>query len=603
MSLYFKDPTTGEWVKQAGGGGGGSPGKSAYEYAVEAGYTGTEEEFAEKLAKNYSQVSVQDYGAKGDGSTDDTTAFQNALAENRVVFVPGGTYKLSGTLVIRPNCALELSQDTVLQFTQTSGNCIEVGCSATLKANHAIISAPYAFTGHVVDIDTTGETERETPPYTHWDPMWKSGRYIYDVCLVKANSSGLHYSTDGNCSGTAIYVSANSKAALGYIWGAMLHGIRIAGAFTYGIHVINYDDTAEDDGWNHDMRIEAVIQGCETGVSMTNCNNAHLAVAIQPSTAENGTKYAKWGVYLNDCKNIDMSSANIWDWQVARTDSKEYSYVAMYGSCPGLILSDMRYNQSAVDVRDQIYTDTPSNLESMVILQEPATRWFKPVDGVPYFNNGNADKRLMVEDDLQEYFNTNRVSNFSDALATAINTDGSIYNGVGYKEGIVVGNTGAESSLAYYVSTGYIACKAGDVLHMQGISFDTPVPLEDGSCKVVYYDANFNRIFHATCMNIMGGSQYYQAGERTADGMKFTIKPTLSEQGTVAYVRFTFHIYDFGDSPIISVNDEIKYVVEGFLADSVKVKGNNMYLYSPSGKTFKLSINDNGELTTQLVSV
>ena len=39
--------------KLCGGGGGGTPGadgKSAYQYAVEGGYTGTETEFAEKLA-------------------------------------------------------------------------------------------------------------------------------------------------------------------------------------------------------------------------------------------------------------------------------------------------------------------------------------------------------------------------------------------------------------------------------------------------------------------------------------------------------------------------------------------------------------------------
>ncbi|MCV4230566.1 S-layer protein [Virgibacillus sp. LDC1] len=49
--------------------------------------------------------SVTDYGAKGDGTADDTQAFRDALAQagNRgggVVFVPSGTYKLTGELVI-----------------------------------------------------------------------------------------------------------------------------------------------------------------------------------------------------------------------------------------------------------------------------------------------------------------------------------------------------------------------------------------------------------------------------------------------------------------------------------------------------------------------
>ena len=36
----------------------GEPGKSAYAYAKEAGYTGTEEEFAEKLSTDFSEVII-----------------------------------------------------------------------------------------------------------------------------------------------------------------------------------------------------------------------------------------------------------------------------------------------------------------------------------------------------------------------------------------------------------------------------------------------------------------------------------------------------------------------------------------------------------------
>ena len=54
MAMYYKDPVTGLWIKQTGGScGTGTPsadGKTAYAYAKEGGYTGTEEEFAQKLA-------------------------------------------------------------------------------------------------------------------------------------------------------------------------------------------------------------------------------------------------------------------------------------------------------------------------------------------------------------------------------------------------------------------------------------------------------------------------------------------------------------------------------------------------------------------------
>lgn len=52
---------------------------------------------AEKLADF---VSVKDYGAKGDGVSDDFAAFKAALAAERNIYVPPGTYKVSGTLPI-----------------------------------------------------------------------------------------------------------------------------------------------------------------------------------------------------------------------------------------------------------------------------------------------------------------------------------------------------------------------------------------------------------------------------------------------------------------------------------------------------------------------
>lgn len=40
----------------------------------------------------------KDYGARGDGVTDDTAAIQKAMAENRFVYIPNGTYLVSNTL-------------------------------------------------------------------------------------------------------------------------------------------------------------------------------------------------------------------------------------------------------------------------------------------------------------------------------------------------------------------------------------------------------------------------------------------------------------------------------------------------------------------------
>jgi len=57
-------------------------------------------------SKIQESVSVKDYGAVGDNSTDDTVAFQNAIASGNPIFVPPGTYKITSSLTFNPSSYL-----------------------------------------------------------------------------------------------------------------------------------------------------------------------------------------------------------------------------------------------------------------------------------------------------------------------------------------------------------------------------------------------------------------------------------------------------------------------------------------------------------------
>lgn len=522
--------------------------------------------------------SVTDYGAKGDGTTDDTAAFQTALSENRVVFVPGGTYKLSGGLVVGETCELQLARDVVLNFTQTSGNCISLEMSASLRGNHATVRVPYTFGGNVVYASTTTTKDQSAvPPFAKWDPQWKTGHYITDLNIVKPDSLGRHYSEDGTCYGTAVYLHNDANASSNFMWGINHSGIRIAGGFSYGYRVENVNG-----GWTNDMRIEALIDACEIGVSLEDAEEAFLSVCVQPRRAENASgttkTYAKHGIQLINSRNVDLSSSRVWDWNAANslwTEGGQYQHIAMIGECRGLIVNDFLYHeQSNKDIRSLFYTDNESNLEKMTILQEPITRWFKPKDGEPYFFNGNGEKKLALMDDLDAHFTTDKVIGFTDVLPTAVGLDGEVFNGIGYiRSGKFWAMTAAalNDNSGAFGCTGLIACKPGDTIYTEGISLATG----GNDCRIVMYDKDFGHVAFVNQSTLISNASSYASYRELKNGCAITINNVVAVANT-AYVALNFLTSSLGADPMVAVNEEIKYTYEGFLADGIKVKADNV---------------------------
>jgi hypothetical protein len=66
----------------------------------------------EQVQEGKGVLNVRDFGAKGDGKSDDTAAFQKAIdaahgAGGNIVFIPRGDYLIAGTLEVRENVVLE----------------------------------------------------------------------------------------------------------------------------------------------------------------------------------------------------------------------------------------------------------------------------------------------------------------------------------------------------------------------------------------------------------------------------------------------------------------------------------------------------------------
>ena len=286
----------------------------------------------------------------------------------------------------------------------------------------------------------------------------------------------------------------------------------------------------------------------------------------------------------------------MWDWyndstkETRWSDGPEYSHIALIGDCSGLLLDDYFYYVNSTDIRELIYTDPyyPSNLERMTILQEPITRWFKPIDGKPYFNNGLTDIKLISQYDLKDYFNVDIIKGFDDALAMAQDTDGNIFGENGYRTDVRLDDNGnIVNSEGYNGSTGLIACKYGDIIYATGIDLIASHRAQDyddkgdgtidgdGMVKYIYLDQNYNKVMLCKHPNVKS-DWYYGRYYVTDDGFRLEI-PTVSALANVAYIRFGFNVdYGLGAKPMISVNKPISYTTAGFLADGIKVDDDNI---------------------------
>ena len=95
-------------------------------------------------------ISVKDFGAIGDGLTDDTLAIQQALAAHNNVFIPEGTFLITSSIALTDSQALiGAGQSCVIKCQSNSFNAITVAARYTRIANLRI-------EGGLVGIDLQG---------------------------------------------------------------------------------------------------------------------------------------------------------------------------------------------------------------------------------------------------------------------------------------------------------------------------------------------------------------------------------------------------------------------------------------------------------------
>lgn len=138
---------------------------------------------------------------------------------------------------------------------------------------------------------------------------------------------------------------------------------------------------------------------------------------------------------------------------------------------------------------------------------------------------------------------------YTNQIPISTDKDGSIYNGKGWKDATYDNNGNVGTNNATDL-TGFIPCKAGDIIRLQNMPFNSSV----NTCRLTFYKSDKSFLVQA----LVGSTWYLDnelKGVKDSSGnyIQWTIKNLT---GTVAFIRIT--AASITADSIVTVNQEIK---------------------------------------------
>ena len=255
----------------------GDDGKTAYEYATEGGYTGSETEFGAKLATPF--ATPQMYGAKGDGVTDDTAAIQSALDASSYVYIPDGTYMINATTSIKPksNQTIILSNNAILKAIDNS-----TGDYSILNISN--VENVYIQGGKIegykdnLSVDTNG------------------AELGYGINIIASENITIEQMDVSNCWGDSIFIGLDRATGVNScnikILNCQLHDHRRRGVSLVGCTDVSIRDCEFGfiDSTADAIYIEPDQNGIVKNITIDNCNILDDGIAIEDSNNTNEIK-------------------------------------------------------------------------------------------------------------------------------------------------------------------------------------------------------------------------------------------------------------------------------------------------------------------------
>lgn len=238
-------------------------------------------------------VNVKDYGAKGDGATDDTAAINLAISdssEGSVIYFPPGEYLISAPIVLKRGMILHGTQLGIWKIGDDEQTCF-LSLSSTFAGSSAILIEDKTLKGTALDTSFIGIRHLgvDGHQYGAFHAIHTRGHvrnlHLYDIDIRRPG---------GDC--IKVEDVSGRRAQEYYFSRVFTHGANGHGIWTDDLVDVHFVDCHSFDNGNHGFRFgslsNATLVGCSSEWNRNGASGYHFV---------NGTNYAPGNVELAAC--------------------------------------------------------------------------------------------------------------------------------------------------------------------------------------------------------------------------------------------------------------------------------------------------------------